>query len=172
MQAHGGGPRAHSITYTCRKCRGCSISADHVVPLLYATIGARLATPDAEDLLKAEMDDTEAEVIRGELSVLYGELKQIGIERGQRLLTGEQANIATDLITEDITKLERRQRDQERLRVFEDIPIGTPGAIDAAKELSPDRFRAVVDVLATITVEPVGKHGHVFNGYRVQVDWR
>jgi len=171
MQATGG-PRAHSIVYTCRKCRGCSVRADHVTPLLYKLIGGRLAMPDAEDLLKAEMDTDEAEAIRAELSVLYGELKQIGIERGQRLLTGEQAKIATDLINGDIAKLERRQRDQERLRVFEDIPIGTAGAIDAVKALSPDRFRAVVDVLATITVEPVGKHGHVFNGDRVQVDWR
>ena len=172
MQAHRGGARAHSITYACRKCRGCSIRAEHVVPLLYATIGARLAMPDAEDLLKAEMDADEAEAIRAEKSALYGELKQIGIERGQRLLTGQQAKIATDLISEDIAKLERRERDQERLRVFEDIPIGTPEAIDAVKELSPDRFRAVIDVLATVTVKPVGKHGHAFNGDRVKVEWR
>ena len=67
----------------------------------------------------------------------------------QRLLTGEQAKIATDLVNEDIAKLERRQQSQERLRVFEGIPLGRPEAVDVVQRLTPDRFRAVLDVLAT-----------------------
>jgi len=39
-------------------------------------------------------------------------------------------------------------------------------------QLSPDRFRAVVDVLMTVTVAPVGKSGCAFNPERVQVNWR
>jgi hypothetical protein len=56
--------------------------------------------------------------------------------------------------------------------VFEGIPLGTPEAADAVKRLSPDCFRAVLDVLLTVTVAPVGKRGHVFNPERVQVTWR
>ncbi len=172
MQATGG-PRAHSITYSCKSCRRVSVRAEHIEPLLYKIVGGRLAKPDAIDLLKAEIhDEAEAEAIRAELAALYGELKQIGVERGQRLLTGEQAKIATDLVNEDIAKLERRQQSQERLRVFEGIPLGRPEAVDAVKRLTPDRFRAVLDVLATVTVMPVGKGRHVFNPERMQVDWR
>jgi DNA invertase Pin-like site-specific DNA recombinase len=174
MQQHRGGPRAHSITYTCQACRGVNIRAEHVEPLLYGLVSGRLAKEDAVDLLKAEIhDEAEAEAIRTELNELYTELKNIGIERGKRLLTGEQAKIATDLINEDIAKLEARQQDSERLAVFEGIPLGTPEVADAIARLSPDRFRAVVGVLLTsIVVAPVGKGSHVFNPDRVQETWR
>jgi hypothetical protein len=173
MQAHRGGPRAHSITYSCKSCRRVSVRAEHVAPLLYGIVSGRLAMPDAVDLLKAEIhDEVEAEAIRTELNGLYQELEKIGVERGQRLLTGQQCKTATDLVNADIAELERRQQDQERLRVFDGIPLGKPEAAAAVKQLSVDRFRAVVDVLATITVAPVGKAGHVFNPERVQVAWK
>ncbi|WP_251991607.1 hypothetical protein, partial [Mycobacterium tuberculosis] len=35
-----------------------------------------------------------------------------------------------------------------------------------------DRFRAVLDVLAEVVVQPVGKSGRIFNPERVQVNWR
>jgi hypothetical protein len=64
---------------------------------IYRIIAGRLAMSDAVDLLKAEVhDEAEVESIRIELETLFGELTKIGIERGQRLLTGEQAKIATD----------------------------------------------------------------------------
>jgi DNA invertase Pin-like site-specific DNA recombinase len=160
------------IVYVCKECHGVSILAANVEPLVYRIVGGRLAMPDAVDLLKAEIhDEAEAEAIRTELNTLYGELQKIGVERGQRLLTGEQAKIATDLINDDISKLERRQQDQERLRVFDGLPLGTPEVADAIAQLSWDRFRAVLYVLATVTVAPVGKSGRVFNPERVQVNW-
>lgn len=129
--------------------------------------------PDAVDLLNAEIhDEAEAEAIRAELNTLYGELENIGIERGQRLLTGQQAKVATDQVNADIAKLERRQQDQERLRVLDGIPVGKPGAAAAVKKLTPDRFRSVMDLLIVVTVAPVGKSGKVFNPERVQVEWK
>ena len=173
MQKDRRGPRAHTITYTCKGCRGVSIRAEHVEPLLYGLVSGRLAMPDAQDLLKAEIhDEAEAEALRTELNELYGELEKIGVERGKRLLTGEQAKIATDLINEDIAKLEARQQDQDKLLVLEGLPLGTPEVADAIKQLSPDRFRAVLDLLLTATVAPVGKGGHVFDPERVTVAWR
>jgi DNA invertase Pin-like site-specific DNA recombinase len=168
MQAHGTGPRAHSITYACKTCRGVSIRAEHVVPLLYKLVGNRLAMPDAVDFLKdQEQDEAEADEIRAELTALYDDRTQIGVERGKRLLTGEQAKVATDLINEDIAKLEGRQNDQEMLQVFEGIPLGTPDAHGAVLDLSPDRYRTVVNVLMAPVVMPVGKGGHVFDPDRL-----
>jgi DNA invertase Pin-like site-specific DNA recombinase len=168
-----GGPRGHSITYACKKCRGVSIRAEHIEPLIYRVVGERLAMPDAVDLLKAEIhDEAEAEEIRLELGTLYGELENIGVERGEGLLTGKQAKIATDIVTEKIAKLEHRQQDQERLRVFDGIPLGKPEAVAAVKKLSPDRFRAVVDVLMAPTVMPVGKGGHAFDPERLKPNWQ
>jgi DNA invertase Pin-like site-specific DNA recombinase len=173
MQAHRGGPRAHSITYSCKKCRGVSVRAEHVEPHLYDVVGGRLAKSDAVDLLKAEVhDEADAEAIRTELNVLYADRVQIGVDRGRRLLTSEQAKAATDVIDEDIAALQRRQNDQDKLAVLDGIPLGTPGALDAVMRLSPNRFRAVVAVLMTVTVVPVGRGSHVFDERRIHVDWK
>ena len=100
------------------------------------------------------------------------ELDEIAVERADGLLTGAQAKIATDRITEKLAAIERRQQDQERLRVFDGLPLGRPEVADAVERLSPDRLRAVLAVLMTVTVAPVGKGGHVFDPERVQVNWR
>jgi DNA invertase Pin-like site-specific DNA recombinase len=161
------------LAYNCKECRGVSIRAEHVEPLLYDLVIGRLAMPDAVDLLKAEIhDQAEAEAIREELNTLYGELEKIGVERGQRLLTGPQAKIATDVINADIAKLESRQQDAERIRIFDGLKLATPKVGLGIKALTPDRFRAVVGVLMTVTIAPVGKGGKVFNPERVQVVWR
>ena len=94
------------------------------------------------------------------------------MERAEGLLTARQVKISTDIINEKLAKLQLRQQDQERLRVFDGLPLGRPEVADAVKRLSPDRFRAVLAVLMTVTVAPVGKGGRVFNPERVQVNWR
>jgi DNA invertase Pin-like site-specific DNA recombinase len=162
------------LIYNCRSCRGVAIPAEQVEPFLYDTVGARLARPDAEDLLRDKtLDPGEAEEIRTELGNLYTELRNIGIERGKRLLTGEQAKVATDLINEDIAKLTYRQHDAERARVLDGIPVGKPEAIGAVRDLSGDRYRAVLDLLAVVTILPIGKgRGRVFRPERVDVQWR
>lgn len=171
MQKHRGGPRAHAICYRCKKCQGVSIREEHVLPLLYQIVGGRLAMKDAEDLLKdAGLDEREAEAIRDELSNLYGELDAIGIERGKKILTGRQAQLATEIVQQQIDVLERKQQSHERLALFEDIPLGRPEAVDAVKKLSADRFRAVINVLMTVTIMPVGKGSHVFDERRVVVE--
>jgi DNA invertase Pin-like site-specific DNA recombinase len=162
-----------TIAYGCKKCRRVSIRAEHVEPLLMRVVAGRLAQPDAIDLLRAELHDAaEAEALRVETNTLLAELDNIGVERGEGLLTGKQAKIATDVINEKLAAIERRQQDQERLRVFDGLPLGRPEVADAVARLSPDRFRAVLDVLLTVTVAPVGKGGKVFNPERVQVKWR
>ena len=162
-----------TIAYGCKSCRGVSIRAEHVEPLIMGVIAGRLAKPDAVDLLRAELhDQAEAEALRVEANALNAELDNIGVERGDGLLTGRQAKIATDRITEKLAAIERRQQDQEKLRVFDGIPLGEPEAADAVSRLSPDRLRAVMNVLMIVTVTPVGKGGQVFNPARVQVNWR
>ena len=56
--------------------------------------------------------------------------------------------------------------------MFDGLPLGEPEVAKAVSRLTPDRLRAVLDVLMTVTVAPVGKGGHVFNPQRVQVNWR
>lgn len=173
MQANRGGPRSHSITYACKTCRGCSVRAEHVEPLVYAVVAARLARADAVDLLKAEVHDAaEAEALRVERLALLGRLDEIADERADGLLTGQQAQRATARINDKLAAIESRQHDAERLRVFDGLPLGRPEVAEAIKELSPDRLRAVIDVLVEFVVAPVGKGGKVFRPDRVMINWR
>jgi hypothetical protein len=156
------------FAYRCKECFGVAVRAEHVVPYVYGLISTRLAKPDAVDLLKAEIHDAaEAEALRTETNTLLARLNEIADERADGLLDGQQAKRATARVKEKLAVLERRQQDQERLRVFEGLPLGKPEVADAIERLTPDRFRAIVDVLCTITVLPVGKGSRIFNPARI-----
>ena len=129
---------------------------------------------DAVDLLKAEQHDTEqAESLRVASEFVAGPVRR-DRRRARRWPADRQDKLNTppSESTAKLAAIEHQQQDAERVRVFRDLPLGTPEAVDAVRTLSPDRFRAVVDVLLTATVAPVGKSGRVFNPERVQVNWR
>ena len=163
----------HSINYVCKGCRGVSIRARDLEPMLISLIGGRLAMEDATDLLKAEIHDAaDAQRIRDEKQALYARLDEFAVERAQGLMTGRQLQIATESVQREIDALERTEEDQERLRVFDGIPLGSPKAIAAVEKLSPDRLRAVMRLLTTVTIKPVGRGSQrVFNRERVVVEW-
>ena len=175
MQAHRGGPRAHSITYVCKSptCRGVSIRAEHIEPLLIELVGRRLAQPDAVDLLKAEVhDEAEAEALRVESNALLAKIAEAEREYDEGIIDGRRLAGRIQSVNEKLATVRRKQQDAERLRVLDGIPLGTDKAVAAVKKLSPDRFRAVIGLLMTVTILPVGKGSHVFNPERVKVSWR
>ena len=162
-----------TITYACKACRGVSVRAEHVEPMLFDLVAGRLAQPDAVDLLKAEIHDAEeAEKLREQENVLLARLDEIADERADGLLTGEQAKRATDRITGQLDDLRRRQQSAARLRLFADLPLGKPEVRERVRQLSPDRYRAVLGVLMTVTIAPVGKGGKTFRPERVRVTWK
>ena len=161
------------ITYACTACRGVSIRAEHVEPIVLQLVAGRLAMPDAVDLLKKEIHDCqEAEKLRLAENTLLVRLDEIAAERADGLIDGTGYAKMVDRIRGQLDGLRRRQHDVERLRLFADLPLGKPEVAAKVRRLSRDRFRAVLDVLATITVAPVGKGGRVFHPERVQVSWR
>ncbi|MDA0251849.1 MAG: recombinase family protein [Actinobacteria bacterium] len=169
-----GGTRTASgdVGYACTSCHKVSIRASYVEPWLVKLVGGRLAMPDAVDLLKAEIHDAAlAQRLRDEKSGLYARLDEFALERAQGLMTGRQLQIASESVQAQIAAIERQEQSQERLRVFDEIPLGTEAAKAAVEALTPDRLRAVLGVLMTVTILPVGKVGHVFNEERVQVEW-
>ncbi|MGD1240216.1 hypothetical protein [Mycobacterium seoulense] len=57
-------------------------------------------------------------------------------------LTPPQAKRATERVNEKLADIDRRQQDQERLRVFDGLPLGKPEVAEAIEKLSADRLRA------------------------------
>ncbi len=102
------GQKAHGITYSCKRCRGCSIRAGHIEEFLYNLVVGRLTKPDAVDLLKSEVHDVaEAERMRAEQMALLDRLDEIADERADGLLTGQQAARATERIQAKLNDIER-----------------------------------------------------------------
>lgn len=169
------------IAYACKTCRGVSVRADQVEPMVYRLIAGRLAQADAVDLLRAELHDTElAEQLRGERTTLLARLDEIADAMADGDLTGPQAKRATERVNDKLAAIDRRQQDQERLRVFDGLPLGKPEVAEAVRELSADRLRAVMAVLVTIAVAPCGKGGYLVDPVtkqkivdpdRLQVTW-
>jgi DNA invertase Pin-like site-specific DNA recombinase len=167
------GQRSHKIAYACKRCRGCSIRAEQVEPIVNEAVLQWLSAEDAVDLLRVPAaDPQEAQRITDERAVLHGRMNEIADERADGLLTGAQAKRATERIQEKLDALDRLQIDADRLRVLDGIPLGTAEVADALADLSDDRYRAVIDLLMTVTVQPVGKRGNIFRAERVKVDAR
>jgi DNA invertase Pin-like site-specific DNA recombinase len=169
----GGRAADGSVMYVCKGCRGVSVRANGAEPLLLRMIGGRLAKSDASDLLKAEqIDPAEARRLADEKAGLYAELDQLAIERARKLLTARQVQIASAEIQAQIEAIEEKERDAERVRVLDGIPLGTPQAVDAVAKLTPDRLRAVVGLLCKqVRVAAIGKSGNTFNPERIKFVW-
>lgn len=162
----------HSITYSCRKCHGVAVRAEHAEPLLRKLVGGRLALPDAENLLKAEgLDDAEAEALRVESTSLYAQIAAAEAEYDDGIIDGRRLAARVERVNDKLAVIRRKEHDAERVRVLDGIPLGRPAAVAAVAALSDDRFRAVLGLLCEITVAPVGKGGKRFDRKRVQVRW-
>ncbi|OBK78339.1 recombinase family protein [Mycobacterium sp. 1164985.4] len=169
--------RSKAIVYQCKSCRGVSVRAEHVEPLLFGIVAGRLADDDAVDLLRAEEhDEATAERLRLEKIALTTRLDDIATDYAEGLLTGQQAKLATDVVMGKLETIEAAQTDQAKLRVLDGIPLGEAEVADAVAALSPDRYRGVLDLLVRVTVMPVGKGHRVggarFDPDRVDVAWR
>ena len=167
------GHRTRTVAYACKRCRRCGIRSDQVEAIINEAVLQRLRGADAADLLKVPAaDPAEAQRILDEKAVLHGRLNEIADERADGLLTGAQARRATERIQDKLDALDRLQVDADRLRVLDGIPLGTAEVADALADLSTDRYRAVIDLLLTITVNPIGRCGNVFRAERITVEPR
>lgn len=150
--------REYRLVYRCKTCFGVAVPAEPIEQFCRDLVAVRLAKPDAVDLLKTELHDVaEAERLRTAANTLLARLDEIADERADGLLTGAQARRATERIEGKLAEIDRAQQDSERLRVFDGIPLGTPEVGAAVDKLTADRFRTVLAVLATVTIEPCGR---------------
>ena len=165
------GPRGYALTYACKSCRGVSVRAEHVEPMLLGLLVERLARPDAETLLRTKAHDLAEAGSCAPRRPYCGPARR-STAWTSPLLRPEFTQAALSDIQGTLDAIAKRQQDQELLRVFEGLPLGTDKVGEKVEKLSPDRPRAVIDVWMTVTVAPVGKGYRVFNPDRVDVVWK
>jgi DNA invertase Pin-like site-specific DNA recombinase len=162
---------AHVITYTCKSCRGVSVRAEHVEPVVVGTLIKRLSRPDAVKLLRKKVfDPVVAEKLDTEEAVLRAKLVQLGRDFADA--PPEFTAAAVSDVNGKLDAIERKRQDQERRRVLDDIPLGTDEVAEKVHKLSPERLRGVINALMTVTVLPVGKGNKVFRPDRIDIKWK
>ncbi|ALJ20310.1 recombinase family protein [Microbacterium sp. No. 7] len=168
---HGGANTAQRLrTYRCRGSLGhISRKADPIDEFVEAVIVARLARPDARQLLAAPstVDTTalhiEAVAIRERLAALAADFADGLLSRAQMLAGTERANARLaelDVALADAGKVDK---------------LGELIAADDVREVwdgySTDRRREIIRELARVVVHPVGRGTRTFRPESVVIDW-
>ena len=171
------GTLARRVTYACQACRGCGVRSDRIEPMIQYWVANRLAMSDAVELLKAPgAEPQDAERLQAERLTLLARLDTAADDYAEGHLDGRGYARVRDRIQAQLDDLGRAEADAERVRVFADLPLGTPevvSAVDLLVDEQPDRYRAIVDLLMEVTLLPVGHGGgNTFDPERVQVTWR
>jgi len=156
------------IAYACKGCRGVSIRAEHVEPVVQARLIAELSKPSARKLVQKQLTESQRVAIDTERITMKKHLEDMGVRELKGLVAPEALDAATRYAKQRNAELDALELDDLRVRVFKGLNIGTPEVADGFDTVTPDRLRAMLDIVYIITVEPVGKGGHTFRPDRVQ----
>jgi site-specific DNA recombinase len=157
-------------TYSCRTSRSLARAAEPIDDFVTRVVLARLAQPDALDLLAAR-DERDVTALRVEAAALRVRLDELADSFADGVITRGQMERGTDRARTRLEIVEQELAAAGGVSVLEELV--TAGNIGAMWEgLDLDRRRAVIDTLVTITLLPPGRGARVFCPETVEIGWR
>ncbi|HZU46178.1 MAG TPA: recombinase family protein [Mycobacterium sp.] len=168
------GPRGQE-RYRCWKCLGVAISKPDADDLIRRVVCARLAEPDAKELL-IDRDAPDLEALSAEANTIRARRDELADELADDKLSTAEWRAIRNRLTARLDAIEAKMTDASKARVFADIPLGSGRVYKAFARMDPDRQRAIVNVMLTATIKPVGKgyrpeQGR-FDPERIVIEWR
>jgi DNA invertase Pin-like site-specific DNA recombinase len=158
--------------YRCWKCFGVAISKPDTEELIRRIVCARLARPDAKELL-IDRDAPDLDKLATEANAIRARRIELATEWADGELSAAEVRAARERLNTKLAAAEAKMVSASAATVFADIPLGTDEVYKAFSRLDVDRQRAVINVMLTATVMPVGKRGRVpFDPERVVIEWR
>jgi DNA invertase Pin-like site-specific DNA recombinase len=156
--------------YVCKHCFGVTRDMERVDELVAGVVVARLARPDARELLITEKR-TDINALRDAAAALRARQDEAAVLFADGAITGSQLKISTASLADQLAEVESKMLDANKSRVFDGV-IGAadPGAVWAGLPL--DRRRALIDILMTVTIAPIGRVGRGFDPASVEIVWR
>jgi len=155
--------------YRCAPDSGCgklSVLGEPMEQIARDLVVRRLSRKDAVKLLRTVKADAAK---TAELDERRAVLLAKAEEFGDKLVDASPANAkaygrALDRIDAELAEIEAAHGDEDRRQLLDGAPLGKGKAevekfIDGIIETSPDRFRAILTLIAEVKVEPVGKGG-------------
>ncbi|GAA1276889.1 recombinase family protein [Arthrobacter pascens] len=157
--------------YRCAESTGhFARKAEPVEEYVAQVIAARLSLPDAGHLLT---DSTKADLpqLRAEATALRQRLNSLATDFADGELTAQQLRAATARINEKLAAAEHAMADAGRVDVLGPL-IKTKDVRAAWDTLRTSQRRAVIDILATVTLHPPGRGTRTFNPDTVSIEWK
>lgn len=168
---HAGGARRHYGMYRCSGSYGhVNRMSAPVDDYVQAVMVARLARADARELLVDE-SRPDVDALRGEANALRSRLDSLAVDFADGTLTTSQLRLATQRIRDRLSTIERSLADAGRVNVLGAL-VGAQDVQAVWDSLDVDRRRAVIDVLAGVTLHPPGRGVRTFRPETVSIDWR
>jgi site-specific DNA recombinase len=161
-------PHAGKAVYRCRECGKITRSQVYVDDLVTKVILARLALPDAKELLvdHSQIDKARAALITSQQ--LQERLDDAAGAYGAGVITIQQLTTITAAIKPQIEKAQAEVASPDRTRVLGDLVSLDPSEVWSV--ISPDQRRAAVALLLNVTILPT-RRGPGFDPNAVQITW-
>lgn len=162
-------PSGHSpaAVYRCRTCFGVSrrvkLADDHIESLVVA----RLARPDAEELL-VDQKRPDLDKLRAEVAAAKERLTSLAVDFAEGELDKDQLKIATARLKSKIKTAKSIMEDANKAQLFRGV---TGENAKLFLDLGLDRKRALIDALMTITFNPARRRGQ-WNPDDIVIDWK
>lgn len=171
----GGVKRSSATTgirriYLCRARHCVGRRQDWIDQYVSAAIIERMSRPDARELLVDE-DRPDTEALRDEARALRARLDILATEFADGSLTASQLRTATDRLRGRLAEVEAAQVHPTRALVLAEL-IEADDVGAAWNRMPLDRQRAVLAVLATVTLHPGGGGRRSFDSSYVTIDWK
>ena len=176
----GGGSRSSTRRPPAYRCR--EPGPGHVVraaapldELVVGTLLARLARPDARDLLAPPGPVVDVAALRGEADVLRTRLDALAVKYADGAVTASQLQAGTDRLRARLTAVESAIADAVVPSPLDGI-VSTPDPAAVWSELDLPRRRGILDALLTVTVLPAPRgrrpDGGYFDPETVRLAWK
>jgi hypothetical protein len=166
----GGNARQGVRAYRCSGSFGhFARKAEPVEDYTAAVIVARLSRPDASELLTDHAKpDTGA--LRDESNGVRARLDALAIDFADGALTSSQLRTATTRLRERLAHLDAQLADAGRVDILG--PLISAGNVQTAWDsLSIPRQRAIIAILAKVTLFPPGRGTRTFRPETVGIEW-
>lgn len=168
---NAGGTTTGRPSYRCSAAYGhVGRAAAPVEEFVEAVMIGRLSRPDARRLL----DDTtrpDIGALRQRAVELRTRLDGMAVEFADGVLTASQLRAATERIRGQLTETEAAMAHAGRVDLLGPL-VGTAEVETTWNAMTTSRKRAVIDLLAVVTVHPPGRGVRTFRPETVGIDWR
>jgi site-specific DNA recombinase len=168
----GGAVKAGNFNYRCGGSGGhVARLAEPVEEYVVGAIVARLSRDDARDLVLAQQGP-DAQALAVEAAGIRQRLDALAVDYADGVLTREQVAAATGRLRDRLAEVEARQADAGRVDVLGDL-VGDGVDVRAVWDsLGVERQRAVIDLLAEVTLLSPGRGARSFRPETVLIDWK